>query len=117
MLKNDTQTSMTAYISVCVACPFHSVQRFPIFFRGIRSFGTSGAQLRVFLGDSLTRLVHLRTVVQNRNFLFIISYKSYFLTDFEFCFSEILNIKSLRELSITIFNSINMYGNYYKQFL
>ena len=44
-------------------------------------------------------MIH-RTMVQNRNLLFVIGYKSYFLTNFEFYFIGILSIKFLTEFFI-----------------
>ena len=51
------------------------------------------------------------TVVRNRNLLFIIGYRSYFLTDFEFYFREILSIQFLRGWSIAIFKFISQCNN------
>ena len=42
-------------------------------------------------------------MVLNRNLLFIIGFRSHFLTDFKFSVLEILSIKLLRKLSIEIF--------------
>ena len=47
-------------------------------------------------------LSYRRPVIQNRNLLFIFSYNSYFRTDFEFLFLEILSVKFLSEFSIAI---------------
>ena len=51
------------------------------------------------------------TVVRNSNLMFIIGYRSYFLTDFKFCFLEILSIKFLRESSIANFKFLSQSNN------